>query len=129
MSMDEDAKKKALRMIPYGLYVLTAKHGDDVASATVNWVTQCSFKPPLIAVGIKADTHPYTVVKESGHFALNVLSDEQKDAAQAFFMTVNPEGSKLGPFTFFAGQTGSPILVETPASWECEVRQVVEQGD
>jgi len=40
-SMNEDAKKTALRMIPYGLYVLTAegKNGA-VAAATVNWVTQ-----------------------------------------------------------------------------------------
>ena len=43
--MDNDAKKTALRMIPYGLYVLTAasKDGSKLAAATVNWVTQASF--------------------------------------------------------------------------------------
>ena len=43
--MNEDAKKTALRMIPYGLYVLTAegKNGA-VAAATVNWVTQSAFR-------------------------------------------------------------------------------------
>ena len=50
--MDEAAKKQALRMIPYGLFVVTAKNGDDVTSATVNWVTQTSFSPPLVAVGL-----------------------------------------------------------------------------
>ena len=98
--MDEDTKKKALRMIPYGLFILTSKNGDDVASGTVNWVTQSSFKPPLVAVAIKADSHPYGVVKASGSFALNVLGEGQKDVAQAFFMTVQPEGDKLGPVTF-----------------------------
>ena len=36
--MDEDAKKTALRMIPYGMYVLTSKSkdGKDVSAATVN---------------------------------------------------------------------------------------------
>ena len=35
--MDADAKKLALRMIPYGLYVLTAEAADgSVAAATVN---------------------------------------------------------------------------------------------
>ena len=35
--MNEDAKKTALRMIPYGLYVLTAEGADgSVAAATVN---------------------------------------------------------------------------------------------
>ena len=50
--MDADAKKTALRMIPYGLYVLTAAGKDGRKSAaTVNWVTQASFAPPLVAVG------------------------------------------------------------------------------
>ena len=42
--MDANAKKTALRMIPYGLYVLTAESKDGaVAAAAVNWVTQVSF--------------------------------------------------------------------------------------
>ena len=53
--VDADDKKTALRMIPYGLYVLAAETAQGVTAATVNWVTQTSFDPPLIAVGIKAD--------------------------------------------------------------------------
>jgi hypothetical protein len=39
--IDEDAKKSALRMIPYGMYVLTSKSkdGKEVSAATVNWLT------------------------------------------------------------------------------------------
>jgi flavin reductase (DIM6/NTAB) family NADH-FMN oxidoreductase RutF len=56
--MDEAAKKTSLRMIPYGLFVLTTKagNGQDVSAATINWVTQTSFKPPLVAIGVKADS-------------------------------------------------------------------------
>ena len=43
--MDADTKKTALRMIPYGIYVLTAQAPDGtIAAATVNWVTQTSFE-------------------------------------------------------------------------------------
>jgi flavin reductase (DIM6/NTAB) family NADH-FMN oxidoreductase RutF len=127
--MDEQAKKTALRRIPYGLFLLTAKHGDDIASGTVNWVTQTSFKPPLVAVAIKQDSHPYGVVKQAGAFALNELGADQKDVAQTFFGTVKPEGDKLGPVSFKAGVTGSPIINESPAYWECRVVGVLEQGD
>jgi flavin reductase (DIM6/NTAB) family NADH-FMN oxidoreductase RutF len=127
--MDEDAKKKALRMIPYGLFILTSKDGEDVASGTVNWVTQSSFKPPLIAVAIKADSHPYGVVKASGSFAINVLNQDQKDVAQAFFMTVKPDGNQLGPVTFRPGTTGSPVINEAPAYWECRVVSEDAHGD
>ena len=39
--IDEDAKKSALRMIPYGMYVLTSKSkdGKEISAATVNWLT------------------------------------------------------------------------------------------
>ncbi|HEX8968032.1 MAG TPA: flavin reductase family protein, partial [Chloroflexota bacterium] len=108
--MDEQTKKTALRRIPYGLFLLTARHGDDIASGTVNWVTQTSFKPPMVAVGIKQDSHPYQVVRASGAFAINALGADQKDVAQTFFGTVTPEGDRLGPVSFSAGATGSPII-------------------
>ena len=39
--MDEDKKKITLRMIPFGIYVMTAKANDgNVGAGTVNWVTQ-----------------------------------------------------------------------------------------
>jgi flavin reductase (DIM6/NTAB) family NADH-FMN oxidoreductase RutF len=38
--MNDDAKKTVLRMIPYGLYVLTADDGKgNISASTVNWVT------------------------------------------------------------------------------------------
>jgi flavin reductase (DIM6/NTAB) family NADH-FMN oxidoreductase RutF len=43
--MDENAKKIALRMIPCGLYVLTAEEDEGrISVATINWVTQTSFQ-------------------------------------------------------------------------------------
>ncbi len=62
--MDPNVKKTALRMIPYGIYVLTAEKADGtVAAATVNWVTQTSFNPPLIVVGLKVDSGAYALIK------------------------------------------------------------------
>ena len=48
--MDEDAKKAALRMIPYGMFILTtkSKDGQNIGAATVNWITQTSFAPPWL---------------------------------------------------------------------------------
>ena len=67
--MDEAAKKTALRMIPYGMFVLTTKSSDGkaVGAATVNWITQTSFAPPLIAVGVKADSSAHAHIKGTGY--------------------------------------------------------------
>ncbi len=127
--MDADAKKTILRMIPYGIYVLTARDGDEVGSATVNFVTQTSFEPPLVVVGVKSDAHSYGVLKAAGHFALNMLGKDQQGVAFAFFKPGEVDGERISGEPFHPGSTGAPILESTPASVECRVVQIVEVGD
>jgi flavin reductase (DIM6/NTAB) family NADH-FMN oxidoreductase RutF len=127
--MDQDAKKTALRMIPYGLFVLTAEGKAGVAAATVNWVTQASFAPPLVAVGVKVDSHAHALIKETNAFALNVLGKGQQAVAFTFFKPAAREGSKISGEPYRAGATGAPILTNAPAFVECRLVGTVEKGD
>lgn len=128
--MDADHKKTALRMIPYGLYVLTAQGKDGSrTAATVNWVTQASFEPPLVVVGVKADSHAKTVIGSSGSFVLNVLGKSQQGIAYEFFKSVESDEKQIGGQPYRLGTTGSPILEVTPAFVECRVVETIERGD
>ena len=117
--MDPNAKKTALRMLPYGLYVLTADGPSGTGAATVNWVTQASFAPPLVAVGVKTDSHVHAIIKETGAFALNVLGKGQQALAFTFFKPAELKDGKISGEAFKAGTTGAPILASTPAYVEC----------
>ena len=128
--MDNDAKKTVLRMIPYGIYVLTAAEGKDkVAAATVNWVTQTAFAPPLVVVGVKIDSGAYQIVKSAKTFALNMLGKDQKGLAFTFFKPANVSDGKISGQAYRTGTTGAPILTDAPAAVECRVTGIVEQGD
>ncbi|MCC7364802.1 MAG: flavin reductase family protein [Dehalococcoidia bacterium] len=127
--MDEAAKKTALRMIPYGLFVLGVGEGNQATASTVNWMTQASFAPPLIAVGVKGGTGTLDLVKSTGKFAISVLGTGQKDIAFAYFKHVTPENGQLGGFDYETKTTGAPIIVDAPAWWECNVSQVLDVGD
>jgi flavin reductase (DIM6/NTAB) family NADH-FMN oxidoreductase RutF len=128
--MDAEAKKTALRMIPYGIYVLTADDAKgNIGAATVNWVTQGSFAPPLVVVGVKADSGAHTVVKGTGKFALNMLGKDHKGLAFTFFKPAKVEDGKLSGQAFHAGANGSPILDSAIAAVECSVARIVELGD
>jgi flavin reductase (DIM6/NTAB) family NADH-FMN oxidoreductase RutF len=127
--MDQDMKKTALRMIPYGLYVLTAESPTGTAAATVNWVTQASFQPPLVAVGVKADSPTHAIVKEANAFALNVLGKGQQAVAFTFFKTASRQGATISGEPVRTGVTGAPILTNAPAFVECRVVAMVEKGD
>ncbi len=128
--MDDAAKKTTLRMIPYGIYVLTADDGKgNVGAATVNWVTQASFAPPLVVVGVKADSGAHTVVKGTGKFVLNMLGKDGKGAAFTFFKPAKVEDGKISGQAFHTGANGAPILDSAIGAVECTVKQVLEMGD
>lgn len=128
--MDPQARKTALRMIPYGLYVLTAAKPDGtVAAATVNWVTQASFEPPLVAVGVKADSHAHALIKDARAFALNILGKGQQALAYTFFKPAERRGDTLSGEPYRPGTTGAPLLASAPAFVECRLVDTVERGD
>lgn len=129
--MDATSRKTALRMIPYGLYVLTATSPDgQITAATVNWVTQASFNPPLLAVGIKADSNAHTLVKANGTFTLNILGKGQGAMAFTFFKPAVLGGNTISGEPFHSGTNGAPILDNAPAFIECKVVEFIEgRGD
>lgn len=128
--MDAQARKTALRMIPYGLYVLTSESpSGDVAAATVNWVTQTAFEPPLLVVGVKQDSGAHAAIKASKSFALNVLGKGQQELAFKFFKSLVRDGDTIGGERFTKGSTGSPILASTIAAIECRLVETIERGD
>lgn len=128
--MNEADRKIALRMIPYGIYVMTAAGKDGaLAGATVNWATQTSFAPPLLAIGVKADSGVYHAARESGHFVLNMLGKGQQGPAFTFFKPAVLEDGKLSGEEVAWAANGAPLLKSAPAAVECRVAQVVELGD
>ena len=109
--MDEAAKKTALRMIPYGLFVVDGQgRRQTMTGAAVNWLTQASFAPPLVVLGAKADAPSTAMVESSGLFNINVLETGQVPLASAFFKHVEPVGNKFGDVEFTLSPNGLPVL-------------------
>ncbi len=127
--MNEEAKKVALRMINYGMYLLTARDGEDIGAATVNWLSQTSFKPPLVMIGVKADSHLHSLIEKTRTFAVNILGSDQKNLAAEFFKPIKIEGRRINGTPYESGITGLPILTDTLASFECNVVDLLKKGD
>ena len=51
--MSDDSIKDALNLMPYGFYSITSRNGDDVNIMVANWVSQVSFEPRLVAIGLE----------------------------------------------------------------------------
>ncbi len=128
--MDLQAKKTALRKIPHGVYVVGVKQDAQLNAFTATWLTQVSFTPPLVAVGIKKDSHSLAMIKADGVFSVNILGKDQKAVAEHFVKPATVVGEKLKEVRHRPGKTGAPLLEEAIAYVECEVREIAnELGD
>ena len=128
--MDSALKKTVLRMFTYGLYAVTAKHGADISVMTANWLTQCSFEPPLLVLAVEGDSHSRQVIENSGAFAVNLYESGQRDLAGSLGRTFGKHPEKINEAAWKPGPlTGSPLL-DSALGWvECRIVSSLPAGD
>ena len=129
MAMDPAVKKKALRMLTYGLCVATSRDDSGPAAGTINWISQSSFNPPLVMAAIKADSGLRRAIATSRVFAVHVVGKSQKEMATAFFKGAQLSCGMLNGYRVETGETGAPLLVDAAAWFECRVVNEVTGGD
>jgi flavin reductase (DIM6/NTAB) family NADH-FMN oxidoreductase RutF len=127
--MDVTKRKKALRLVTYGLYVVTARDESRFAAGTITWFSQNSFNPPLVMAGIQRKSSLNRIIHASRAFAVHFVGRGQKKLATAFFKTAHLKGDTLNGYRFEEGATGVPVLVDPPAWLECHVVDEVNHGD
>lgn len=116
-------------MVPYALYLMGVRRKEvrdastDMNAFVASWVTQVSFKPPMVVIGVKRDAHSNEMLKESGVFTLNILGAEQKDLAVKFFKDLVVTPTQMSGVPYVAGKhTGCAVFPDTPAHIECVVK-------
>jgi flavin reductase (DIM6/NTAB) family NADH-FMN oxidoreductase RutF len=128
--MDAKAKKDTLRLITNGIYVLTSRNGGDYGAATVTWVSQVSFQPPLVMAALRKDGNVFRCLRASGVAVLHIVGSDQQDLAQKFFSTTKESDGLLNGEPFVEGKTSAPVLKNLPAYLECKLVDVCEDyGD
>jgi len=65
-----------LRDISYGMYIVSTQMKGVKAGCVVNTVTQITSENPIISVSVHKDNFTNQVIRESGKFAVSILSEE-----------------------------------------------------
>ena len=99
--MSDDTIKDALKMMPYGFYSFTTKNGADVNAMVVNWVSQMSYEPRLIAVGIQKSCYSRGLVEAGRVFGLNIFLQADSDAIMPVTSGRSQETGKDGRSRLF----------------------------
>lgn len=128
--MDAKVRQRTLRMLSNGMYIITARSSGRFGAATITWLSQASFKPPLLMTAIRKDSNVFACISETGVAAVHILDHEQQGLAQKFFAPTKVESNLINGKPFVAGKTSCPILENALAYVECELHEIVNnQGD
>lgn len=124
------AAKALLEHFPYGLYVVTVRSDGEEHGITVNWITQASFEPPMLAVAVENTSKTIGLIRDAHHFAVSLLTTGQRELAGKLGRATDQAHQKLkGVKTKRAPIAQTPVLSEAIGWVECRAVASLPAGD
>lgn len=125
--IDSERYRQVLSHYPTGVSVVTAATSTgEPLGMVVGTFTSLSLEPPMVAFMPSKSSTSWPLIRDSGAFCANVLSEEQKDLCQTF---ATSGGDKFAGVSWKPSASGSPILEGVVAWVDCHIEQVFESGD
>ncbi len=128
--MTRDDVVELFRRLTCGVYVVGVAHRDARDAFTAAWVMQVSFDPLLLVLVVNPSNASYPLLVASRAFSINVLGQGQLDHARRFGTASGRDVDKLAGVGWEpAPRTGSPLLIEAVAYFDCELAERHRAGD
>jgi flavin reductase (DIM6/NTAB) family NADH-FMN oxidoreductase RutF len=121
---------EALRLLPHGLFILTAAHDQSRGAVLVNWVQPCSFTPPMVVIAMPLGRAVEPLILDSKHFALCQVAAGDRFLQRILRNDVVPGEDPLVSILTTKSPCGAPIVERAISYLECElVRHMDIEGD
>lgn len=127
-----------LEKLSYGQYIITAvsdaedsssEGQNHIAAATVNWLTQTSFKPPMIAIVIKNDSDLHDTIENRKEFTAHVLGRGQENLINEFARDSDITDKTINGIPYKTDKNGQIILDGAVGYLTCEIAEIISAGD
>jgi DNA-binding IclR family transcriptional regulator len=82
--------------------------------------------PPLVAFMPDKNSSTWPRIRDSGHFAVNILGSDQEEVCRTFAVS---GGDKFADLTWKPAGSGSPVLDGVLAWIDCDLEVIHEAGD
>ena len=110
MAIEKDFFRQVAGQFATGVTVVTTQSEGKPAGITVNAFCSVSLDPPMILVCIDLSSNTLPVMRESGAFAINILTSEQEYLSRCFATTSEERYEDFCHASFHTAATGSPII-------------------
>ncbi len=126
-SFDNRDLRSAFGSFMTGVTIVTTSGVDGTPRGfTANSFTSVSLEPPLLMICIGKQAASLDVFRQSKGFAVNILSEAQKETS-VLFASKRPDKFKAANWR--SGPYGNPLIEGSAAWFDCARYQVIDAGD
>ena len=126
MTVDPRALRDAFGCFMTGVTVVTTVQDGRPLGFTANSFSSVSLDPPLLLVSIANRSANLSAFTTGAGFAINILSEGQKDLSARF---ARPVDDRFADLYWRHGPAGNPVLAGVSAWFDCRLDQAVPAGD
>ena len=110
MAIEKDFFRQVMGRFATGVTVVTTRSDKGLSGLTVNSFCSVSLDPPLVLVCVDLSSHTLSYIRESGIFAVNILTDQQEEFSRCFATSSEERYTYFCHASFHVAATGAPIL-------------------
>ena len=129
--MDVAQISRVYAQLDQPLWLVTAaggsRHGGLIATTVTPASIVSTLPRQLITIDKRHNTH--ALIEGSGAFAMHLIDETQLDLVWRFGLQSGRDVDKFAGLVFQIGATGSPLLCEALAWFDCRVEARMDSGD
>ena len=129
MTIEKDFFRQVMGQFATGVSVVTTSSQGTIAGLTVNAFCSVSLDPPLVLICVDLSSTTLPFIRESGIFAVNILTNEQEQYSRCFATSTPERYEYFCHADYHLAATGSPILDGTLAFIDTRVVAEYPAGD
>ncbi len=98
---------------------------------TVSWLGTICSNPPMCYISVRKERHSYDLIKSSGEFVINLTNEDMAFATDWCGVKSGKDFNKFSEMklTPTKGEmVNAPIIIESPLSIECKVKEIIPLG-
>ncbi len=119
-------------LYPVPAVMVSCKNGEDKANIiTIAWAGTTSSNPPMVSISVRPERHSYNIIKESGEFVINLVTENLAFATDWCGVKSGRDVDKfkeMGLHECPGLTVSAPGIAESPVNIECKVTQEIELG-
>jgi flavin reductase (DIM6/NTAB) family NADH-FMN oxidoreductase RutF len=129
MTIDKVFFRKTAGQFATGVTIVTTSNQGVLAGLTVNAFCSVSLDPPLILISVDLNSATLPVIRESGIFAVNILTSEQEHLSTCFATSSEERYEDFCHANYHIAASGAPILDDVLAFIDARVVAEYPGGD